>query len=431
MIGDRGAPKAYNISYANEDHALRALLSSTLFSSSGTSIGNVTILWLIFTRTNSPFDIALMGISALLPRVSLGLFIGGILNRYNKRILIALSGLIRAFVSGFLVVSLLIVGFNLIFTLMTVFVLGFGRSVSRIGTNTILPATVSHENLGKANGSMAFAEEISEIIGNPVGGVITAFSGVIFPLLLSVLLFLTSAIILLKLLSNFKYENQTMLADRVEKSPLLLDIREGISYVTKERVLLLLTISSVTGNFFTSMFLPFIVVYVTRLLSMGVIAFGILNGLIGAGFGIGALFAGRSKCDRKFPFYFTVSWGIGEILILGLVLSPQIITASLFLFLWGLCAGFGDTVFSTGIQKFIPPRLLSRFWSIDETFSLTAAPAGQASGGILIQSLGVSPVFIIASFGGSISSLILILFAKIRRFKLDHAVNELMSVKKK
>lgn len=372
-----------------------------------------------------------MGISALLPRITLGLFIGGLLDRYDRTKLLVLSGVVRACISCFLVISSLIVGSDLIITLATVFILGFGRSMSRIGTNSILPAIVHHETLGNANGSLAFTEEISEIIGNPVGGVITAFSGVIIPLLLNSIFFLFSAIILLKLLSNLKNGKLVRIEDNTTRTPFLQDIKEGISYVRKERLLLLLTISSVVGNFFTSMFLPFIVVYVTRLLSMGIIVFGILNGLVGAGFGMGALFAGRSKYDRKFPIYFAVSWGIGEILILGLVLDLQVITASLIVFFWGLCAGFGDTLFSIGMQKFIPTRLLSRFWSIDETFSITAAPAGQSSGGFLIPLLGVTPVFIIASLCGSISSLVLILFPEIRNFKLNPTISELMSVEKK
>lgn len=229
----------------------------------------------------------------------------------------------------------------------------------------------------------------------------TVLSGAALAILSSALLFLISAIFF-KIISSSKSKNQTQYVKKSGKSSLLPDMKEGIYYVRHEKILLLLTVSSVAGNFFTSMFLPFIVVYVTRLLSMGSVVFGIPNGLIAAGFGIGAIFAGRGKYSHRFPFYFTESWGLGEITILCLALSPQVITASLILFIWGLCAGFGDTVFSTGIQKFVPTRLLSRYWSIDETFSLASTPAGQTTGGILISSIGLSPVFVIASVGGSI-----------------------------
>lgn len=87
---------------------------------------------------------------------------------------------------------------------------------------------------------------------------------------------------------------------------------------------------------------------------------------------------------------------------------------SLFIFAIGIGGGFGNTVFITGVQKYVPERMLARYLSIDEVGSLAANPAGQASGGFIISALGISTVYIIASIGTFLPMLALLLMPDVR-----------------
>lgn len=296
-----------------------------------------------------------------------------------------------------------------------VFVLGLGQSLSRIGTNSLVPDIVPAEYLGKANGYLAFSQEISAVLGSPIAGLAIAVAGVPATLLVGSVSYLASSAILFRV-SKWMERNTRKSDSGVDaQATLLKEIHEGISYVRNERALLKLTISSIAGNFFTSLFYPFLVVYVSQILTGGTIIFGVLNGLIGAGFGIGALLAGRRPFERRFGLWFSISWGLCGFAVMGLVILPGVMSAAAFLTAWGMGAGFGDTVFATGIQRFVPSRLLARYLSIDEVFGLAFSPAGQASGGVMISMFGTAPVFMLSSLGGSISVLILLAFSDVRK----------------
>lgn len=356
-----------------------------------------------------------MGIAAFLPRISFGLFLGSLLDRSNKGKIVTIADVTRATVLFILFLVSILKGFNLWAVFISVFVLGFGQSLSRIGVNSMVPDMVPGTRLGKANGHIAFTQEISTVLGSPLAGVAIAMSGVSLSIVLGSLSYVVSAFFLFRV-SRWVERRKGVMRDTESASvSIVREINEGIRYVRSEKALLKLTISSIAGNFFTSFFLPFLVVYVSRILMSGTIIFGILNGLMGAGLGMGALLAGRRPFEDRFGAWFSISWGIAAIAILGLVLVPGIISSAIFLTAWGIGGGFGDTVFSTGVQKFVPSRLLARYLSIEEVMGLASSPAGQASGGVLVSMFGTAPIFMLASLGGSLSVLVLLLFPDVRR----------------
>lgn len=320
----------------------------------------------------------------------------------------------RASILLVLLVTVLIRGFDLWVLLLSVFGLGFGQSLSRLGTNSLLPETVPAGVLGKANGLMAFSQEVSAVVGSPLAGILLAYDGIQIALLTNFVTYVFSSYALFKLSgqSNIVLRKSLKVVERGRN--ILEEAREGIRYIRKERALLKLTVSSLAGNFFTSLFLPFLVVYVTQILMKSTIVFGVFNGLIGAGFAIGALLSARQRFGDKFAFWFTLSWGVAGLSILGTVLFPETVPAAIFLFGWGIGAGFGDTVLSTGIQKYVPPKVLARYLGMDEALGLASSPAGQISGGMLISRFGVMPVFALASLGGSISVFVLVIFSDVR-----------------
>lgn len=58
----------------------------------------------------------------------------------------------------------------------------------------------------------------------------------------------------------------------------------------------------------------------------------------------------------------------------------------------GFGGGFGNMVFMTGGQKYVPSKMPARHLSIDEVGSFAAGAAGRASGGFLIASLVIDIV---------------------------------------
>ena len=108
-------------------------------SSVGSSAGLVAINWLVYTVTGSAFDIALVGVAGVIPRVIFGIFSGALADRYNKLRLMIFSSYFRAATMVLLAAALVLYGFQLSLILAAVFVLGLGQSLFRPAINSLLP----------------------------------------------------------------------------------------------------------------------------------------------------------------------------------------------------------------------------------------------------------------------------------------------------
>lgn len=397
----------------------KRLWPASILSSAGSSIGMISILWLVYATTGSAIDIAILGIVGMVPRVGFGLLAGGLADRMSKTHLMLIGDFLRAafliLLSGWLFLS----GFNFLIVVVAAFFLGVGQSIFRTTVSAFIPSVVDHEHLGKANGLFTTSQEIFGIVGSPLGGILIAIIGVPFTISINAVTYLISGIFTLSVIGLQRRNKNTFVSETSAREPLLKEISAGISYVRRERALLKLTLSSFAGNFFLSLFFTFIIVYVKSVLNQGPLVLGILSGLASVGFAIGSLLVGWTNVERKFGFWYAIGWGIGGIAISGTVLAPDVWTVGLSILVVGLGGGFGNTVFFTGVQRFVPANLLGRYLSIDEVGSLAANPAGQASGGFVISLLGINLDFIIASIGTAASMLILLLFRDVRDLHLD------------
>lgn len=384
------------------------LFSASVFSSLGSSAGIIAIIWLVYSITGSAVDVAFVGMAGVIPRVLFGLLSGGLADRHSKTGLMIIADFLRALMLIVLIVTLFFGTFLLPLVLVSVFVLGIGQSMFTVSTNSYVPQAVDPDQLSTANGLLASSREMLSIAGSPLGGILVSVVGVPATLVLNAGTYIASGLLIYAMGRESPEKLSGEESDDHVKSSLIRDISEGFSYVKKERGLLKLTLASFVANFFTSLFFSFIVVYVKDILLQGAFVFGIMSAAIGAGFGIGALLAGRWKFEKRFGVWFSIGWSITGLSILGLILIPHTVPIIFILILAGLGGGLGNTVFFTGVQKFVPRRMLARYLSIDEVGSLAASPGGQASGGFMIASFGIGLVYVIASIGimGSLMSLL-------------------------
>lgn len=377
----------------------------------------LAINWLVYEATGSAFDVALMGLAGLVPRIVFGIFSGALADRYNRLRLMVLADVVRAAAMVAFALSLILSGFHLFVVLSAVFVLGLGQSLFRPAINSFLPTAVSQEDLGTANGLFSAAQEVTSIIGSPLGGLLIGTVGVAATLLFNSASYITSGLLIvfvsLSILSRLPKSSSPP-----QRVPFVEQLRGGFSYVNRERGLLKITIASFGANFFLTMFITFFVIYVYDVLKQGPLIFGILAAAVATGFGTGSLLVGRTRTERRFGTWFAVLWGIAGFSMLGVVFAPSTIIAAVFLFLFGLFGGYGNTTFFTGVQKFVPNNVLGRYLSLDEVGSLGAGPAGQLAGGLLIAASGISFDYTIAAIGTIAFCLGLLLFPDVRALKV-------------
>ena len=384
----------------------------------GSSAGMLAINVLVYTATNSAFDLALVGIAGVVPRVVFGIFAGTLADRYNRLRLMITADVFRAVTMVAFAATLVFVGFSLPVVLAASFVLGIGQSLFRPAINSFLPQAVSKEQLGTANGLFTAAQEVTSVVGSPLGGILVVAVGVAGTLVLNGASYVFSALMIIFVSLSLSAMGKRAPSRATDQPSFVQQLKGGFSYINGERGLLKLTLASFGANFFLTLCFTFLVVYVYDVLSQGPVVFGLLGAAGGAGFGVGSLLVGRLHSERRFGVWFAAPWGAAGLGILGLVIFPGAATAAAFLFVTTLLGGFGNTTFFTGVQKFVPNEMLGRYLSIDEVGSLAASPAGQFAGGLIIAAYGLNFDFVLSSLGAAAFSFILLLFPDVRRLKV-------------
>lgn len=397
--------------------AFGGLWAGSVASSIGSSAGLLAINWLVFTATGSAVDVAAVGVAGVVPRIVFGIFAGTLADRYSKLRLMITADAFRAATMVAFAAALASFGFDLLVVLAAVFVLGMGQSLFRPSINSFIPQVVGKGQLGAANGLFTAAQEVTSIIGSPLGGLLIAGVGVAATLAINGASYAVSGLMIV-LVSLSLASRQPPAPEGQPKPAFMEQLKGGFDYIYGERGLMKLTLASFGGNFFLSLFFTFLVVYVAEVLHQSAFVFGIMGAAGGAGFGIGSLLVGRLHPERRFGVWFAAPWGAAGLGILGLVFFPGTVPATVFLFALAAFGGFGNTAFFTGAQSFVPHEMLGRYLSIDEVGSLAASPAGQVAGGLVIAAYGIGADFTLAALGTAVFAFGLLLFPDVRSLRV-------------
>lgn len=401
------------------NRAFAKLFGGSVSSSLGSSAGSLAIIWLVYAETGSAFDIALIGIFGFIPRITFGIIAGALADRYNRLRLMILADSIRALTLIIFAASLIFTGFNLFSLLAAVFILGIGQSLFRPAINSFLPVAVEKDQLANANGLFSIAQEVTSVIGSPLGGILIAVFGTGLTLTFNSAGYLISAMFIAMVAMSVPTRPKDQSTSAEKKKPFFGQVKGGIAYIRGERGLLKITLAAFGANFFLAMFFTFLVIYVNVILAQGALVFGLISASMAAGFGVGSLLVGRLHAYRSFGKWYTIPWGIAGLLIFGLVLIHSTIAAIGFLFTLTVFGGFGNNVFLTAVQKYVPNDMLARYLSLDEVGSFAAVPVGQIAGGIVISFFGLNVDFTLAAIGTAVFTLGLLIFSDVRTLHVE------------
>jgi MFS family permease len=130
----------------------------------------VAVGWQLYDLTSNPIDLGLVGLVQFVPAVLLMLVSGQIADRYDRRLVLALSQVAEA--SGALVLALatLMGGIEPWVIFATVFMLGAARSFEMTTSQTLLPGIVPAAVLPRAIAVIASSTQAATIAGPALGG---------------------------------------------------------------------------------------------------------------------------------------------------------------------------------------------------------------------------------------------------------------------
>ncbi|WES65302.1 MFS transporter [Microbacter sp. GSS18] len=180
------------------------LWTAAAFSNLADGVGRTAVPLIAATLTRDPLAIAAIGALAFVPWLVFGLPAGMLVDRLDRRKLMAVANALRAGVALVLATLTVLDALTIWWLFAAVVVFGIGETLFDNATNAIVPAIVDRRALDRANGRLQAAQvTIDNFVATPIGGVLFAVAlalplwvgaaGYLIPIGLAVLLPLAAA----------------------------------------------------------------------------------------------------------------------------------------------------------------------------------------------------------------------------------------------
>jgi DHA3 family tetracycline resistance protein-like MFS transporter len=398
----------------------RLLFSGRCISLLGDGAFLVALAWQVYTISDAPSALSLLGIAMTVPLITLLLFGGLVSDRHDRRRVMLFADLARAA----LLIALAALTFSgqvrLWEMVVIVAIYGAAEAFFDPASDAILPELLPDSQLGQANALEQLVRPLAlRIVGPALGGVLVGVVGPGSAFLLDGGTFLASA----ALLWSMSPRRATSTGGpKVSLSPLAAahQLNEGWVYVRRHVWLWGTFLSAAIAYLLfmgpTLVLVPFMV---KHLLGGSATQLGIVLGAGGLGAIACAATMGRSELSSQGITFVYLAWTLATltVAVYGLASATwELMLASL---AFNFLETAGTIVWATMKQRLVPGHLLGRVSSIDWLISIGLLPISLALTGPLSAVLGVRGTLIGAGLLGAAVTLGGLMLPGMTR--IDHA----------
>jgi len=361
--------------------------------------------WWIYELTRDPFAIGLIGLSEVIPAVSMALYAGHVIDLSEKRKLI-LKGLffyfccaaVLLFLSTNLVKGYLDNHWIAVCIYAVIFCTGITRSFTGPTFTVLLAYIVPKQHLQNAITWSQGTWLLASVTGHALGGFLIAAVGNTGTLITICCLLVFAFTILTRL------KSQKALLPASEKRTWE-SVKEGLRFVFRTKEVL----GAMTLDLFAVLFggaVAMVPVYAKDILRVGPQGFGWLNAAsdMGSIFIVVLLTLAPLQKNQGRKLFFAVA-GFGSCIII-FALSKWFLLSFAALMLAGMLDGISVVVRGTILQLKTPLELRGRVMSVNSMFINSSNELGQFESGMAAKLMGVVPSVV---FGGCMTLLVVII----------------------
>lgn len=140
----------------------------------GSMVGYVAIPFQIFRITGSNLAVGIVGGVELVPLIVFGLWGGALADRFDRRMIMVVTGSLNTVLSAALLVNALLDRPQVWVVYLVAGLLAMSSSLQRPSQDALVPRTVRHEQLTAAVATWSLAWQLGGLIGPAVGGLLIA-----------------------------------------------------------------------------------------------------------------------------------------------------------------------------------------------------------------------------------------------------------------
>ncbi|AOY77011.1 MFS transporter [Clostridium formicaceticum] len=360
------------------------LWTGQMVSQIGDKFYGIALAWWILQQTNSPVIMGLFMAVSVLPGLAFGVFAGVFIDRWNRKILIIASDMLR----GICVIVIAFLSVIDILELWHIFAAAILISLASAffdpTVKAVIPQIVEQEQLPRANALSEIIDASSMIIGPVLGAAFVSFFGFTLVFLINGLSYLISAF----------FEGFITIPPQVDSPSadytLRHEIETGIRYLLSRRKLVV-TIGVIgIAHIFVGALIVSLPFLAKALSGDSIQTLGNLEMMIGFGMLLGALsiqLRGKSHFKDKNLFVFIAAMGIFylAIAITKSITSTFVLPYMLLLLLIGAAIANASVYWQSILQLNTSSDMAGRVFSISSVVGNISLPISYGLFGILLK----------------------------------------------
>ena len=404
-VGAAATPRDQPLS---ENRDFTVLLTTQGISSLGDAVTFTALPLLVLALTGSGLAMGIVAALQTLPDFVFGMVAGALADRSDRKRMMLLADLGRAFLTALIPLSVFLAGPTMAVILIVAAPMSILRSFFLAGYTASVPALVGRSQIARANSYFEAVYSAGYIVGPAIAGLLASTIGPGPTLAIDAASFALSSLGLILVRRELRAP-----VDRPRTS-LLGDIREGIDYIVHHPLLrsaiLFWGLTSIT----IAPLVTALAVHITRDLGEPATVLGLILTAYGIGTVTGSLLASRRPTRRPIaPMLLGGNLVLAAcLLIVGTVSSIPVVVATAVVS--GIAQSLVLITYITVRTAYSPDDLLGRIGSTARVVSLGLQPIGLLLGGALIDLTSGSTAIVVM---GVLIGIVTLAFVPVRVFR--------------
>lgn len=373
-----------------------------LLMTSATLMQSVVVSWLLYNITKSVLSLGMIGLTEVIPQVSIALFAGHFVDIWDRKRIIFFTSCLMLLSSAILVFYSIpsfdlhrILGVWPIYV--TIFITGLSRGILMPANTAFLGQLVPRKLLTGAATWNSTTWQVGAVSGPALGGLVYGFFGVVPALLLIFFLYLTCSILFLFI----KNPGRVVIPEGSTEG-IFARMKEGIHYVFNNQLLL----GAFTLDMFAVLFggaVAMLPVFASDILKVGPEGLGILRACpaIGA-IVMSVILTFNPPVKNAGKLLFISVFGFGFTMIF-FALSKNFYLSALILLLSGVFDDVSVVIRSSILQIFTSNEMKGRVAAVNSIFIGSSNELGAFESGVTARLMGLVPSVV---FGGVMTLLV-------------------------
>ena len=369
-------------------------MSVSLF---GDGILLVALAWQTYSLSNAPAAMAAVGIALSVPQLAMLLLGGVVSDRFDRRLVMLLSDLVRA--GCLTALALLAVTGSLALWQMYALAACYGAASGFFGPafDSVVPALVPADDLVQANALDQFIRPAAmQIAGPAIGGVIIAIGGAGLGFAVDAMTFVVSAVCLVRM-------RPLPASPAGSAASMWQDMRAGFGYV-RRNVWLWGTFVAAAFTYLlflgpTEVLLPYLV---KNVLHGSPAALGLILASGGLGAVLAAFVVAQAGLPTSFMTFTYLAWTLATLAVAGYGVATRSWQLALTCALVNGLEAAGTIAWANAKQRLVPNHMLGRVSSIDWFVSIALVPLSYGLVAPVALAFGVQATLVVVGVLGAL-----------------------------